>query len=304
MTEQLYNLPKIKGEYKFNEPLKKYTWLNVGGPAEVMFFPKDEADLQYFLQNKPENVPVFVIGCGSNLLVRDGGVKGVVVKLDTSAFSQWKFENNTLCLGCGLKNAALKNILLQNKIGGLEFICSIPGSVGGLVRSNAGCFGGELSGVLQKALVIDGSGKIFEAAPEEFNFGYRYSNFPADWILLRLYFKTVPAPVDQIAEIIDKNAKYRQEHQPYGVRTAGSTFKNPANGRAWEFIKNSGGCELHIGGASFAEKHCNFMINDGSACAADLENLGEEVRKKVYAQTGVNLEWEVKVIGEKNGNAG
>lgn len=304
MTEQLYNLPKIKGKYKFNEPLKKYTWLNVGGPAEVMFFPKDEADLQYFLQNKPENVPVFVIGCGSNLLVRDGGVKGVVVKLDTSAFAQWKFENNTLCLGCGLKNAALKNILLQNKIGGLEFICSIPGSVGGLVRSNAGCFGGELSGVLQKALVIDGSGKIFEAAPEEFNFGYRYSNFPADWILLRLYFKTVPAPVEQIAEIIDKNAKYRQEHQPYGVRTAGSTFKNPANGRAWEFIKNSGGCKLHIGGASFAEKHCNFMINDGSACAADLENLGEEVRKKVYAQTGVNLEWEVKVIGEKNGNAG
>lgn len=304
MTEQLYNLPKVQGEYKFNEPLKKYTWLNVGGPAEVMFFPKDEADLQCFLQNKPEKLPVFVIGCGSNLLVRDGGVKGVVVKLSAPAFARWSLEDNVLGVGCGLKNSSLKNILLQNKIGGLEFICSIPGSVGGLVRSNAGCFGGELSAVLQKALVIDGRGRIFEAAPEEFNFGYRYSDFPADWIVLRLYLKSAPAAEEQIAEIIAKNAKYRQEHQPQGVRTAGSTFKNPENGRAWEFIKNAGGCGLHVGGASFAEKHCNFMVNDGSASAADLEKLGETVRTKVYAQTGVNLEWEVKVIGEKNGNAG
>ena len=304
MTELLQKLPEVEGKYKFNEPLKKYTWLNVGGPAEVMFFPKDEADLQYFLQNKPKELPVFVIGSGSNLLVRDGGLKGVVVKLDTPAFAQWKIDDNALCVGGGLKNTALKNILLQNQIGGLEFICSIPGSIGGLVRSNAGCFGGELSNVLLKALVIDGSGKIFEVLPEKFNFAYRHSDFPADWIELRLYLKTVQAAAEQIAEIIAKNAAYRQEHQPQGVRTAGSTFKNPANGRAWEFIKNAGGCGLHIGGASFAEKHCNFMLNDGSASAADLENLGEAVRKRVYEQTGVKLEWEVKVIGEKNGNAG
>lgn len=301
MTELLQTLPEVKGKYKFQEPLKKYTWLNVGGPADVMFFPADAEDLQYFLQHKPANLPVFVIGSGSNLLVRDGGVKGAVIKLKAPAFSGWKLQDNILCAGSGLKNAALKNILLQNGISGLEFICSIPGSIGGLVRSNAGCFGGELAQVLQKAKVMDAKGNIFEAAAEDFHFSYRHSDFPADWIILELYLKTAKAPKEQIAAVIAENAAYRTEHQPQHVRTAGSTFKNPAGGRAWELIKNSGGCGLKIGGASFAEKHCNFMINDGTATAADLENLGETVRKLVKKQTGVNLDWEVKIIGEKNG---
>ena len=205
-------------------------------------------------------------------------------------------------MGCGFKNAALKNILLQNEIGSLEFICSIPGSIGGLVRSNAGCFGGELSQVLQKAEVIDGAGRIFEVPAADFHFSYRSSDFPQDWIVLRLYLKIIHSPQAQIADIIAKNASYRLEHQPQNVRTAGSTFKNPLNCRAWELIKNAGGCNLKIGGASFAEKHCNFMLNDGTATAADLENLGETVRRLVKSQTGVELEWEVKLIGEKNGN--
>lgn len=302
MTEYLPNLPQVEGIYKLNEPLKKYTWLNVGGPAEVMFFPKNAEDLQNFLQHKPQNLPVFILGGGSNLLVRDGGIKGVVIKLSASDFAEWNISGNLLSLGCGFKNAALKNILLQNEIGSLEFICSIPGSIGGLVRSNAGCFGGELSQVLQKAEVIDGAGRIFEVPAADFHFSYRSSDFPQDWIVLRLYLKIIHSPQAQIADIIAKNASYRLEHQPQNVRTAGSTFKNPLNCRAWELIKNAGGCNLKIGGASFAEKHCNFMLNDGTATAADLENLGETVRRLVKSQTGVELEWEVKLIGEKNGN--
>ena len=301
-TEILQNLPQVQGEYKINEPLKKYTWLNVGGNADVMFFPEDEKDLQNFLQQNEAKLPVFVLGGGSNLLVRDGGISGVVIKLSSPSFAGWKFEGGILAVGCGLKNAALKKILLENEIGGLEFICSIPGSIGGLVRSNAGCFGSDLAKVLLKAKVIDGQGKIFEVPAEDFHFDYRHSDFPADWILLQLFLKTEKSAAEKIKNIIDQNAAYRREHQPQNVRTAGSTFKNPENGRAWELIKKVGGCDLRVGGASFSPQHCNFLINDGSATAADLEQLGLEVQKLVKAQTGVNLQWEVKVIGRKNGN--
>ena len=302
MTEILKNLPQVRGEYKINEPLKKYTWLNVGGNADVMFFPKDEDDLQSFLKQNTSHLPIFVLGSGSNLLVRDGGLSGVVVKLSSPYFASWQLEDDILTVGCGLKNAALKKILLENEIGGLEFICSIPGSIGGLVRSNAGCFGSDLAKVLLKAKVIDGKGNIFEVDAKYFHFAYRHSDFPADWILLQLFLKTEKSPVENIKSLIEQNAAYRKEHQPQNVRTAGSTFKNPENGRAWELIKNVGGCELKIGGAHFSQQHCNFMINDGSASAADLEWLGTEVQKRVKAQTGIDLQWEVKVIGRKNGN--
>lgn len=302
MTEILKNLPQVRGEYKINEPLKKYTWLNVGGNADVMFFPKDEDDLQSFLKQNTSHLPIFVLGSGSNLLVRDGGLSGVVVKLSSPYFASWQLEDDILTVGCGLKNAALKKILLENEIGGLEFICSIPGSIGGLVRSNAGCFGSDLAKVLLKAKVIDGKGNIFEVDAKYFHFAYRHSDFPADWILLQLFLKTEKSPVENIKSLIEQNAAYRKEHQPQNVRTAGSTFKNPENGRAWELIKNVGGCELKIGGAHFSQQHCNFMINDGSASAADLERLGTEVQKRVKEQTGIDLQWEVKVIGRKNGN--
>ncbi|MDO4162254.1 MAG: UDP-N-acetylmuramate dehydrogenase [Pseudomonadota bacterium] len=302
MKEIKQSLPPVRGKYKFDEPLRKYTWLNVGGPAEVMFFPQDEADLQFFLRHKPQNMPVFILGGGSNLLVRDGGISGVVIKLDAPEFSSWRLENNLLTAGSGLKNAQLKKILLAECIGGLEFICSIPGSIGGLLRSNAGCFGSEVSKVLLKARVMNGHGEIFEVQPEDFNFSYRESRFPEDWIILQVSFKTEKMPAEKIKEIIEKNAAYRKEHQPQNVRTAGSTFKNPLNGRAWEFIKNAGGDRLKIGGASFSEKHCNFMLNDGSATAADLETLGQKVHDMVKAQTGVDLQWEVKVIGKQHGN--
>lgn len=302
MTEILQNLPQVRGEYKINEPLKKYTWLNVGGNADVMFFPKDEEDLQSFLKQNASHLPIFVLGSGSNLLVRDGGISGAVVKLSSPYFASWQLKDDILTVGCGLKNAALKKILLENEIGGLEFICSIPGSIGGLVRSNAGCFGSDLAKVLLKAKVIDGKGNIFEVDAKDFHFAYRHSDFPADWILLQLFLKTEKSSAENIKSLIEQNAAYRKEHQPQNVRTAGSTFKNPENGRAWELIKKVGGCELKIGGAHFSPQHCNFMINDGSASAADLERLGTEVQKRVKEQTGVDLQWEVMVIGRKNGN--
>lgn len=296
------NLPPIRGEYKFNEPLKKYVWLNVGGPADVLFLPEDEKDLQDFLKQKTENLPVFILGGGSNLLVRDGGISGVVIKLSKPAFSEYRIENEVLTLGGGFKNSALKSILLENELGGLEFICSIPGSIGGLVRSNAGCFGMDLAQVLLKAKVINGRGEIFEALPADFNFSYRNSSFPEDWIVLELSLKTKKTPAAQIEKSINDNLLYRKEHQPQGVRTAGSTFKNTLEAPAWKLIKQTGGSKLKIGGASFSDIHCNFMINDGTASAADLENLGEKVRLLVKEQTGIVLDWEVKVIGRKNGD--
>ncbi len=301
MEDLFANLPKVRGEYKYNESLKKHTWLNVGGKADVMFFPKDEVDLQMFLREKPNNIPFFILGNGSNLLIRDGGINGVVIKLSSPYFSQWKLKDNKLVLGSGLKNVLLKNILLENELGGLEFLCSIPGCLGGAVRSNAGCFGSEISQIFLTAKVMDGKGNIFAATAADFHFSYRNSSFPQDWILLQVELQTQQAPRKQIEDILIKNMMYRQEHQPQNIRTAGSTFKNPQQNAAWKLIKESGACNLKVGGASFSAKHCNFFVNDGTATAADLEKLGEDTRKLVYQKFGINLEWEVKVMGRKNG---
>ncbi len=291
-------LPEIKGEYKFDEPMARHTWLNAGGNAEVMFLPEDEKDLQSFLQNTDENTPIFVLGGGSNLLVRDGGIDGVVIKLKNKNFATLKYENNLLYCGAGLQNGALKKFLLENEIGGLEFICSIPGTIGGLVRSNAGCFGSELANVLHKAKVMNRKGNIFEVEPQDFNFAYRKSEFPADWIILELVLKTNKSSAEEISRIISEQAEYRRTHQPQNVRTAGSTFKNPPQTAAWKLIKAVGGDELKIGGASFSPQHCNFLVNDGTASAEDLETLGNTVIQKVKDQENITLEWEVKIIGK------
>ena len=291
-------LPEIKGEYKFDEPMARHTWLNAGGNAEVMFLPEDEKDLQSFLQNTDESTPIFVLGGGSNLLVRDGGIDGVVIKLKNKNFSRIKYENNLLYCGAGLQNGNLKKFLPENEIGGLEFICSIPGTIGGLVRSNAGCFGSELANVLHKAKVIDRKGNIFEVEAQDFHFAYRKSEFPADWIILELVLKTNKSSAEEIERIITEQAEYRRTHQPQNVRTAGSTFKNPPQTAAWKLIKAVGGDELKIGGASFSEQHCNFLVNDGTASAEDIETLGNTVIQKVKNQENITLEWEVKIIGK------
>ena len=294
----LNSLPKVCGEYKFNEPMSRHTWLNTGGNARVMFLPQNKKDLQNFLQAVDKDMPIFILGGGSNLLVRDGGFDGVVIKLQNPNFATVKYEDNRLICGAGLKNGLLKKVLIEKSLGGLEFICSIPGTIGGLVRSNAGCFGSELSSVLHSAEVMDKNGNIFQVKPSEFHFGYRHSDFPADWIILELCFVPVKSTAEKINSVINEQAEYRRTHQPQNVRTAGSTFKNPPEHRAWELIKKVGGTDLKIGGASFSPQHCNFLINDGTASAEDIETLGNTIVQRVKEQENITLEWEVKIIGK------
>ena len=299
MSDINFKLPNVRGEYRYREPMKKYTWLNVGGPAEVMFFPKDIDDLRKFMRHKPTNVNVFVLGGGSNLLVRDGGIPDVVIKLTEGEFSQCCVDGELICCGAGMKNFLLQNILLQHKIGGLEFLCSIPGSIGGAIKGNAGCFGASVSDILDHVQVMDGEGKIFAVQSKQLGFAYRQSNFPADWIILKAWFKGVSSTEEDIQARLNEQKLYRITHQPQGIKTAGSTFKNPQGYSAWELIKKSGGSSFKVGGAKMSEKHCNFLENDGTASSDDIEKLCTKIMNTVKKKTGVSLEWEIQRIGRE-----
>lgn len=292
------NLPKVRGIYKFNELLNRYTWLNVGGPADVMFLPEDEEDLRSFLRQKKPDDAVFVLGGGSNLLVRDGGIAGVVVKLANENFAKWRIADDILYCGAGRSNFALKNVVAENGLGGLEFLCSIPGTIGGAVCGNAGCFGSEMANVLQTARVIDGAGDIFEVTNADLGFGYRRSAFPADWIVLEVGMRFEKTDAAKVAQIIEQNAEYRRAHQPQGIKTAGSTFKNPEGMAAWRLIKEAGGDAFVFGGAKLSAQHCNFLHNEGNS-AADIEKLCAAVQKAVREKCGVELEPEVKTVGRE-----
>jgi len=291
-------LPKVQGIYKKNVLMSKYTWLGVGGPAEVMYIPKDEQDLAFFLKTKPYNLPVCVVGGGSNLLVRDGGIAGVVIKLDSKYFRQIILNNdNTITCFAGVKNIELKKILLKHELGGLEFLCSIPGVVGGSIKTNAGCFGKSVKDVIVAATIMNGDGEAKTVSVDDLMLSYRNSYFPDDWIITSITFSTIPSSREKIQNLLDEQKQYRMQSQPYNERTAGSTFKNPEGLKAWELIKKSGCCGITLNGAKISEKHCNFLINTGNATAADLENLGEIVVEKVKQTTSITLEWEVKKMG-------
>lgn len=290
-------LPKVKGKYITNEPMSKHTWLAVGGPAEVMYFPADIDDLKHFLLSKPDNIPTYIIGGGSNLLVRDGGILGVVIKLENKKFQQIEIGNNYIKCGAGLHNSSLKKILIENKLGGLEFLCSIPGVVGGSIKTNAGCFGSEIKDVLLEAEVMNGLGEITTLTAKDFNLSYRNSFFPEDWIILSISLKTYPDTKENIQTKLQKHKEYRKKNQPYNAKTGGSTFKNPEGLKAWELIKNSDCNTLQIGGAKVSEIHNNFLINTGNATADDIERLGESIIAKVKAKTSITLEWEIRRLG-------
>ena len=290
-------LPQVQGKYLKNVPLSKHTWFGVGGPAEVMFLPKDTDDLKHFLVNKPYNIPVSIIGGGSNLLVRDGGIPGVVVKLDAPCFRRHEIGDGIIKCYAGLKNIDLKKIFLTNNIGGLEFLCSIPGHIGGSIKTNAGCFGKCIGDVLVSAEIMDNGGNLQTVFPEDLKLSYRNSLFPDDWIIISVTLRTEYSQAEQIAAIIDEQKEYRIKNQPYNQKTAGSTFKNPEGLKAWELIKKSGCADLRIGGAKVSEKHCNFLINTGKATAEDIEKLGDAIVKKVKEQTSITLEWEIKKMG-------
>jgi len=291
-------LPNVRGTYKKDVPMSKYTWFGVGGPAEVMYLPKDEDDLSLFLKRRPYNLPICVVGGGSNLLVRDGGIAGVVIKLDSKYFKQVIVnDDKTITCFAGVKNIELKKVMLKNELGGLEFLCSIPGVIGGSVKTNAGCFGKSVKDVIVSATIINGEGERKIVSVDDLMLSYRNSFFPDDWIITAITFRTEPSSREKIQTLLDEQKQYRMQSQPYNERTAGSTFKNPEGLKAWELIKKAGCCGMVLNGAKVSEKHCNFLINTGKATAEDLENLGDMIVDKVKAATSITLEWEVKKMG-------
>lgn len=294
-------LPAVRGRLTENAPLAGITWFRVGGPAEVMFRPADRDDLVAFIANKPADVPATVIGVGSNLLVRDGGVPGVVIRLGRG-FADIAIDGTTVQAGA----AALDlNVALSTRdagVAGLEFLSGIPGTIGGALRMNGGAYGKEMKDVTVSAEALDPAGRVHRLSLAELGFTYRHCGVAEDWIFLSAELAGAPDAPKAIAARMQEIQTKREDTQPIRTRTGGSTFANPrgpeAGGRrAWELIDGAGCRGLTRGGAVVSEKHCNFLINTGNATAADLEGLGEEVRRRVFEMFGVTLEWEIRRIG-------
>ena len=298
-------MPYVRGRIDFDAPLAPLTWFRVGGPADALFRPADARDLKEFLAGLPDDVPVTVIGVGSNLLVRDGGVPGVVIRLG-KAFGQISVDGSRLHVGAGATDVSVAAAARDAGIAGLEFLRGIPGTIGGALRMNGGAYGREIANVLVEAEAVDRAGRLHRLSLEDMGFSYRRSRLPADWILTGATLAGSPDTPEAIARRMAEINEAREGSQPLRTRTGGSTFKNPtsdvADGRrAWELIDAAGCRGLSVGGAQVSEKHCNFLINTGTATARDLEDLGEEVRRRVRELTGVTLEWEIRIIGEKAG---
>ncbi len=294
-------LPPVRGRLTAGAPLAAVTWFRVGGPAEVLFRPADRQDLLDFLAAKPADVPVTVIGVGSNLLVRDGGVEGVVIRLGRG-FADIRVDGAEVTAGAGALDLNVALVAHDAGLGGLEFLSGIPGTVGGALRMNAGAYGRSLADVVVAAEAVDPKGIVHRLDRAALGLAYRRSAVPEDWILLGATLRGEPAPAEAIARRMHEIRTARESTQPVRARTGGSTFTNPADpaagGRkAWQLIDAAGCRGLRCGGAMVSEKHCNFLLNTGEATAADLEALGEEVRRRVREATGIALEWEIRRIG-------
>ena len=301
--ELIDRLPSVRGKLSANVPLAPYTWLRVGGPAEVLFMPKDEADLAHFLSSTPDEIPVTILGVASNTLVRDGGVKGVVIRLGPS-FGSVATDGKTVTAGAAALDNKVAKEAAKAGIAGLEFYAGIPGTIGGALRMNAGCYGAETKDILREVVALDRTGRRQVMPLEEMGYSYRHSEAPDDLIFVQAVFEGIKDKPGDIQARMDDITKRREESQPIREKTGGSTFKNPdqvqSNGRgAWQVIDAAGGRGFKVGGAQMSEKHCNFMINTGEATASDLETLGETMREMVKKNEGVDLEWEVKRIGDK-----
>ncbi|MBT4935085.1 MAG: UDP-N-acetylmuramate dehydrogenase [Rhodospirillaceae bacterium] len=289
-------LPTVRGRYNADVPLDKITWFRVGGPAEVMFRPTDVEDLMLFLSIVPPDIDITVIGVGSNLLVRDGGVPGVVIRLGRE-FAGVKAVGDTLEVGAGALDGNVALAARDAGIAGMEFLSGIPGTIGGGLRMNGGAYGSEFKDILVSARAIDNHGALHQLSPEDMGFTYRSTSVSEDWLFIDAAFKGRPEPVADITRRMAEIKASREQNQPVRSQTGGSTFANPPGAKAWELIDQAGCRGLTRGGAMVSEKHCNFLINTGEATAADLEGLGEEVRRRVFEQSGLTLEWEIRRIG-------
>jgi len=292
-----HSLPNVRGNYRFDAPLAGTNWFGVGGAAEILFKPEDAADLAKFLKEKPAELALTVIGVGSNLIVRDGGLDGVVIRLGRG-FTDLSLDGDVVSAGAALLDLHLAQWSATQGRAGLEFFSGIPGTIGGALAMNAGAYARETKDVLLRAEAVTPEGEIVTLSPGDMNYSYRHYGGPKGLIFTRGWFSTTADDSATIEARITEIQQKRASTQPIRERTGGSSFKNPEGYKAWELIDAAGCRGLTIGGAQMSELHCNFMINTGNATAADLEALGEEVRARVLKHSGISLEWEIKRIGQ------
>jgi UDP-N-acetylmuramate dehydrogenase len=289
-------MPRLRGRLMSHQPLAELTWFRVGGPAQLLFMPEGEADLSYFLTNLPAEIPVTVIGLGSNLIVRDGGVPGAVIRLGRG-FNEIAIEGTRIRAGAGAPDVKVARAAQEAGIAGLSFLRGIPGGVGGALRMNGGAYGRETKDALIEARAVDRHGRIHVLQNAELHYAYRHCGAPDDYLFTQALFAGEHGDPAAIAVEMAEITESREATQPIKSRTGGSTFKNPPGGKAWQLIDAAGCRGLRVGDAQVSELHCNFLINLGHASAADIERLGETVRQRVKDKSGIDLEWEIKRIG-------
>lgn len=301
MTSDLIEkLPKIRGQYRSNAKLK--SWFDVGGNAQVLFKPKDIDDLAHFLKEFPKDIKINILGAGSNVIIADKGVSGVVIRPGAD-FAKMEYRDGKLYAGCATLCANLIQYCQNNGIGGLEFLSGIPGSVGGAVAMNAGCYGCDIKSILNHVKAVDYDGNVKNFDVDDLNLSYRKNPLSTDYIFVEACFNVEKVDEKQVKKRVGKLCQARQEAQPVRSKTGGSTFKNPfpldpSKKKAWQLIDEVGYRGKKLGGAKISEKHCNFMINEGGAKAKDLIDLGNDVRKKIKDELDYELEWEIRIIGD------
>ena len=294
-------IPPVRGSLQCDYPISQSTWFRVGGNAQILFEPADAEDLSEFLFRLDENIPLTVIGAASNLLVRDGGIPGVTIRLGKPFSGVCRQKNSFEVIASGSAiGVKVSRAAQKSGISGLEFLSGIPGTVGGAIRMNAGAFGSEISEVLTQAKAVSRQGEILTFGRDEMDFDYRHNGCPDDLIFISAIISGRSEDPDLIAERMLEVNSARSVSQPIKARTGGSTFKNPPNSKAWQLIDSAGCRGLMRGQAQVSPQHCNFLINHGRASASDLEELGEEVRKRVFIKHGIDLEWEIKRVGLKD----
>jgi UDP-N-acetylmuramate dehydrogenase len=289
-------MPSLRGRLLSNQPIAELTWFRVGGPAQVLFMPEDEADLSYFLSNLPGEIAVTAVGLGSNLIVRDGGVPGAVIRLGRG-FNEIAIEGLNVRAGTAVPDVKVARVAQEAGIAGVSFMRGIPGGIGGALCMNGGAYGRETKDALVEARAVDRQGRVHILKNADMGFSYRHCGAPEDYIFTQALFSGERGDPAVIAAEMEKITESREATQPIKSRTGGSTFKNPSGQKAWQLIDAAGCRGLRVGGAQVSEMHCNFLINVGSATAADIEALGEAVRARVKENSGVALEWEIKRLG-------
>ena len=292
------NLAELKGKILFNKSLENLSWLKVGGPAECLYIPYNLEDLSHFLSFLSPKININVFGRLSNVLIRDGGLSGVTILMPPNFLPINLLKGDQISAGAGILDKNLSYQAMCAELGGLEFLSSIPGSIGGAVAMNAGCYGKEIKDIILEGKFIDRKGKISVLTKNEIGFLYRGTKLSEGKILIEAIFQGQPSKKEKIRSLIEKINSGREISQPKGYATGGSTFKNPTEKKAWELIKEAGMQGKKIGGAEVSKKHCNFLINNGEATAKDFEDLGNTIIEKVFSCSGITLEWEIRIVGQ------